>query len=1181
MQRRLKVLAVEDCEDDALLLARELRKGGLEAEFTRVDTQATLGMALVEGGWELVLCDFSMPSFSGMAALKLIREHDADVPVIFVSGTMGEDVAVEAMRAGANDYLMKDNLRRLVPAVERELREAVGRRERKRAENALALFRALVDQVTDAIEVVDPDTGRFLDVNEKACQFHGYSRAEYLKLTAFEIETTFDPSSRAAWGAALDKIRRVGFGQFEGLHRRKDGSVFPVEVRVHRVHLDREYLVAVARDITERKRAEATRGALLDLALSLNEASTPVQAARTIFETAGRLWDWDSGSLDLYSPQEDQVQPVLNFDVVNGQRCEVSSVLTSDKPPARMRRIMKDGPELILRTPPFERSTDTIMFGDKARPSASIMAVPLRRTGESVGVLSVQSYTPNAFTRDDLHTLQGLADHCGGVLERIRAAAALRESEARLRATLEAAEIVAWEVNPITRQHLEAGPVGKVFGRGEGFAHPRIEDLVASIHPEDRERVLGALQAALCGEADYAVEYRILLPDGSVRWLGANGDLQRDREGRPARLLGIARDITDLKGTEETLRKLSRAVEQSPASIVITDTAGNIEYVNPKFTAVTGYSPEEALGKNPRILKSGELPPKQYRELWTTIVSGREWRGEFHNRKKSGELYWESASISPVRDANGDITHFLAVKEDITEHKRNQERIRQQAALLDQTQDAVLVLGLDQRFRYANRSAERSYALPVGQLLGQNAAALLFPHQPERCVEVCQQTMERGNWSGELTHTTALGVRRIELSRWTLIHDSAGQPASFLIVNTDVTEHKRLEEQFLRAQRMESIGTLASGIAHDLNNILAPIMMAVELLRPLVKTPEDQDVLGILQQSALRGAGIIKQLLTFGRGVEGERIVLRPLSLLKEMAKVVRETFPKNLTLAQQFPENLWAVLADPTQFHQVLLNLCVNARDAMPRGGQLTIAAENLVLDAAYAATNPEAKAGPYVVLQVGDTGTGIALEILQKIFDPFFTTKDVGKGTGLGLSTVLGIVKSHGGFVQVNSRMGQGTQFKVYLPAVAEEGETQPAAPAADLPRGEGELVLVVDDEEAIRGMVQLALEANGYRVVTAADGAEALFVWSRSQEPIRAVLTDMLMPVMDGAALIRALCRHSPELRIVAFSGLPEQEEEALQAGMAEGAFLLKPFSMERLIWMLHKVLGRWDGVGESAP
>ena len=655
---------------------------------------------------------------------------------------------------------------------------------------------------------------------------------------------------------------------------------------------------------------------------------------------------------------------------------------------------------------------------------------------------------------------------------------------------------------------------------------------------------------------------------------GAHDYLMKDSLHRlvPAvkRELAEARVRQEHRRAEQQLRQLSSAVKQSPSAIMITDEKGDIQYVNPKFIELTGYTFEEVVGRNPRFLKSGDTPVEAYQKLWSAISRGKDWHGEFHNRKKDGTLYWETASISPIRDANGSITHFVAVKEDITERKLTQERMREQAELLDQTQDAILVLGLNQQLRYANRSAERAYGIPAEQLAKQNPAALLFHDDADHFAGICHKTLENGNWSGEISYTSRMGMKRVVFSRWTLVHNSDGRPSSFLVVNTDVTEQKRLEEQFLRVQRMESIGTLASGVAHDLNNILSPILMAADLLRPLAKQEEDKEIISMLERGARRASDIVRQLLTFGRGVEGKRVALQPRTLLGEMAKVVRETFPKNLTFSQHFPEDLWAIFADPTQIHQVLLNLCVNARDAMPRGGELVIAAENLLVDAAYAATNSEVKPGPYVVLEVSDTGSGIPPEIMHKIFDPFFTTKELGKGTGLGLSTVLGIVKSHGGFLQVNSRVGEGTQFKVYIPAVVQNGDLKADLSNDPLPQGRGELVLIVDDEESIRTVAQHALAKNGYRVITAADGAEALLVYSRSKEPISAVVTDMLMPIMDGGTLIKALRHHSTELRLIAMSGLSEQEAVAKDAGLGAGLFLTKPFNAERLVIALHKIL-----------
>ena len=298
-------------------------------------------------------------------------------------------------------------------------------------------------------------------------------------------------------------------------------------------------------------------------------------------------------------------------------------------------------------------------------------------------------------------------------------------------------------------------------------------------------------------------------------------------------------------------------------------------------------------------------------------------------------------------------------------------------------------------------------------------------------------------------------------STWTLVNDNSGRPRSILVVNTDVSEKKKIEAQFLRTQRMESIGTLAGGIAHDLNNVLAPIMMSVEILKEKFKDPQSQRMLTVMESSAKRGADMVKQVLTFARGVDGERVLLQTRHLIKEVAKIVSETFPKTIQLKTNLAESLWPIMGDATQLHQVLVNLAVNARDALPEGGTISISAENTIIEADEKNLDTGAKPGFYVVVKVGDNGTGIPREILDKIFEPFFTTKEMGKGTGLGLATVLGIVKSHGGFVQVQTEVSKGTTFLIYLPAM--EGVQNQAGDGEKkkLPTGSGELILAVDDE------------------------------------------------------------------------------------------------------------------------
>jgi nitrogen-specific signal transduction histidine kinase/CheY-like chemotaxis protein len=386
-----------------------------------------------------------------------------------------------------------------------------------------------------------------------------------------------------------------------------------------------------------------------------------------------------------------------------------------------------------------------------------------------------------------------------------------------------------------------------------------------------------------------------------------------------------------------------------------------------------------------------------------------------------------------------------------------------------------------------------------------------------------------------------------------------------------VTERRKVEAQFLRAQRMESIGTLAGGIAHDLNNVLSPILMAIQMLQLRIAGDEEQQWLDILQANAERGAEMVKQVLSFARGVEGERVALHPKHLVKDVVNILKDTLPKSISITYEVSADLWLISADATQIHQVLMNLCVNARDAMPQGGEVTIRAENLTLDDAYARMHLEAKPGRYVIITVADTGAGMSAEVQARIFEPFFTTKEIGKGTGLGLSTALTIVRSHGGFVSVYSEPRKGTQFAVYLPAIESARAVVAQRQRADLPAGHGELLLVVDDEESIRQITKATLETFNYKVLTASDGTEAVALYAQRRDEIAAVVTDMMMPFMDGPATIRALQRLNPRVKIIAASGLGAQDKAAEATALGVELFLPKPYAAEKLLKALAQVLG----------
>jgi PAS domain S-box-containing protein len=501
--------------------------------------------------------------------------------------------------------------------------------------------------------------------------------------------------------------------------------------------------------------------------------------------------------------------------------------------------------------------------------------------------------------------------------------------------------------------------------------------------------------------------------------------------------------------------------------------------------------------------------------------------------------------------------------------QRADERIREQAALIDQANDAILVCDLANRITFWSRGAERLYGWTAADVQGRTAAELLFKTCPAELTEANRAVMAAGRWEGELTQRARDGGEIIVASRWALLYDAAGRPRSRLVLNTDITEKKKTEEKLLRAQRMEIMDRLASGIAHDLNNIFSPLMMGIDQLRITYPDVSDEPLLEMMRTCVRRGTDLVRQVLSFSRGAEGTR---RPLSLgplVEESASFFRKTFPKSITITTEVPGKLWLINADPTQMYQLLANLCINARDAMPQGGALRITARNLSVDHAGAGPTPELASGLYVVLAVEDTGTGIPAEILNKIFEPFFTTKEVGKGAGLGLATAQSIVHTHGGRIEVDSALGKGARFTVYLPAVDAPPPPRAEPEGREPPRGQGELLLVVDDEDALVDIATLVLTKAGYRVLTAPNGAEAVALYAQQPQAIQAVLMDMHMPVMDGAQTIQELRRLSPAVKIIAFSGLaPVAASDQAMAGTQ--AMLAKPYTVRDLLATVRSVL-----------
>lgn len=644
--------------------------------------------------------------------------------------------------------------------------------------------------------------------------------------------------------------------------------------------------------------------------------------------------------------------------------------------------------------------------------------------------------------------------------------------------------------------------------------------------------------------------------------------------------------LAEAEVNEERFRLLSRATNDA---IWDWNLATDAVWWNEGFETLFGYRREEVEPDSQAW--TGRIHPDDKDAVLDSIHrvidgDGAYWTASYRFRRADGSHAYVLDRGFVIRDDTGRAVRMLGGMTDLSAIKEAEQRLAQQAALLDQASDAILVRDLDHRLLFWNRAATALYGWDEAEALGKPADALLQPEQA-RFQEAVAEVLETGVWSGELRQRTKAGAAVTVLARWTLMRDELGGPKSILVIEADITERKRLEQQILRAQRMESLGTLAGGIAHDLNNVLAPILMATEVLREHLRDEAGQEILRTVRASAQRGADLVKQVLTFARGVEGDHQPLAPAGILLEVRDILRDTFPRSVDIAAEIPEGIWNIEADPTQIQQVLMNLCVNARDAMPEGGRLTLALENMVVDEVYSGMNLEAKPGPYVVLRVEDTGSGMDKALQERIFEPFFTTKELGKGTGLGLSTTFSIVRNHGGFINVYSEPGKGTRFKVYLPATTEEARVREvAARRSTLPRGRGELVLLVDDEAGIREIATRALERHGYRVIVATNGAEGVSAFAQHRGEIAVVLTDMSMPVMDGPSMIVALKAIDPAVRVIGSSSLPVNGHVAKALGAGVDHFVPKPYTAESLLQTLRLVIdgpeaGRECGAAHPEP
>jgi PAS domain S-box-containing protein len=1056
-----QILHLEDDPADAELIQAKMEEADLACRITRVQTRDEFDDALNRGGYDIILADYRLPTYDGMSALRLAQEKCPEIPVIFVSGTMGEEAAIEGLTQGATDYVLKHNLSRLASAVRRALQEARNQHERRQAQEALQrsneMLRAIIEAAPVAIIGLDLDGNVCSVWNPAAEKMSGWSAQDVMGRPL----PTVAPDDQKEFKRFREQIRKgMTLDGVEVRRQRRDGTPIDFSIYASPLH-DAEGRIggniAVMVDITEHKQAEREHLASLKFFECMDKVNRAIQGiddqeslmsdmldiVLSIFDCdrAFLVYPCDPASPTWTSPMERNKPEYPGL-------ADLKMEMPMDPQVAEKHRILlaADGPVAFGPGAPHGLPEDV----SKQFDIKSLMAMAIYpKTGRAWEFGIQQCTHARIWTAEEMRMLEAIGRRLADSLSSLLSYRDLRKNEEFLDNVVEHIPNMIFVKDAQTLRFVRFNRAGEQL-----VGYSRQELLGKTDHdffPKEEADFFTAKDRQVLESKELVdiAEETIRNSRDEERILHTKKIPILDEAGTPQYLLGISEDITDRKQAEASIRKLSQAIEQSPVSIVITDAAGNIEFVNTKFSQITGYSYAEALGQNPRILKSGETPAEDYKRLWATIRSGGVWSGEFHNRKKNGKLFWEQATIAPVRNADNVITHYVAVKEDIT-------------------------------------------------------------------------------------------------------------------------ERKKLEAQLRQAQKMEAIGTLAGGIAHDFNNILSAIIGFTELAMDTIGNDSlaHSDLQQVLN-AGRRAKELVFQILTFSRQREQkQKSPVNIKHLAKEVLKLIRASLPTNIEIRDNLESNS-PVNADPTQIHQVLMNLCTNAGHAMQeKGGILEMSLSDIELDSDFGERYPDLASGQYLKLTVSDTGCGMSADVLERIFDPFFTTKAEGEGTGLGLSMVHGIVKSHGGIITVYSEPGQGTTFNILLP-VRKIGIAPEHTWEENIPTGT-EHILFIDDETVLTELGARILQSLGYEVTTRTSGLEALELFKAQPDRFDLVITDLTMPHITGDRIAEAMMQIRADIPIILCTGFSSRinEKKAITMGIRELVF--KPIVISDLARKIRMVL-----------
>nr|WP_245185945.1 PAS domain S-box protein [Falsiroseomonas frigidaquae] len=653
-----------------------------------------------------------------------------------------------------------------------------------------------------------------------------------------------------------------------------------------------------------------------------------------------------------------------------------------------------------------------------------------------------------------------------------------------------------------------------------------------------------------------------VLLDGAGLWL--------EMRAYPAAegLTVVLHDITERRRREEWQRLLETCISRLNHIVLITDGAPleepgpRIVFVNEAFERRTGYSRTEVIGRSPRLLQGPKTSRVERNRIRAALAMRQSVQAELLNYTKSGEEFWLEMEIVPVLAADGSIANWVSVEREITDRRRYQTQLEQQAALLEQVQDAILVQGTDQRIRYWNRAAERLYGWRAEEVLGRVAGPMIggVPDAVEPAIEA---VLANGAWSGELHQRRRDGSALVVEASWTLVRHEDGSPRAILAVHTDVTQRLDLERKLRQAQRLEAIGQLTGGVAHDFNNLLTVILGNAEMLvEELPPGGELRQMAEMSVAAAERAAALTGRLLAFSRRQALDPKPVDVNALLSGLAQMLKRTLGEQVEFELRPAHRLSVAMIDPPQLETAVLNLCINARDAMPHGGRLTVETADVRLDADFAQAEGEVVPGDYVMVRVSDTGTGMPPEVVAQAFEPFFTTKEIGQGSGLGLSMVYGFLKQSGGHVSIRSRLGHGTSISMYLPPAGQPAVPGRRAPRRDGLRGGHERVLVVEDDAPVRDHAANLLRELGYQVTEAMHAAEALQIL-RADPAFDLLFTDVIMPGgMTGPQLAVTAQQMRPALRVLLTSGYNEPPPPGCDSPAGALPLLSKPYRRHQL-------------------